>query len=118
MRHAVSVSHRVRVFDIIAIIEAFGDAMLPVHATEKDAGADVAELAIRGARGAPEFSRAWKWVGGGVELDKSVELGGFDRGELGFDPVFGALCGLNISRHKNRAFIRDIAKKFYSASFK
>ena len=84
--------------------------MLRVHAIEEDAGADVAELAVRGARGAPEFSRVGKWVGGRVELHKLVELGGVDTRELGFDPVFGILCGSDIPRDKDRAFIIVIAK--------
>lgn len=85
--------------------------MLRVHAAEKDAGADVAEFAIRGARGAPVLSRTWKWVGWGVDLDKSVELGGVDGRELVFDPVFKALRGCNISGHKNGAFVRVITKE-------
>lgn len=84
--------------------------MFRVHATEEDAGADVAELTVRGACGAPVFSRVWKWVGGRVELHEPVELGGADTRELGFDPVFGILCGSDIPGDKDRAFIIVIAK--------
>lgn len=108
MRHAVPVPDGVRVFDVVAVVEIVGDAVARIHAAEKDARADVAELGVRGTRGAPVFPRVGKRFGGGVEADEPVELGGVDGWELGLDPVFGVLRGGNVSRHKNRAFVRII----------
>lgn len=110
VRDAVAVADCVGVFDVIAVVEVVGDAVLGGYAAHEDAWADVAELAVGGAGGAPEFSCVGKWVGGGVELYESVELCGGDVGELGFDPIFGVLCGLDIARHENCAFVCVIAK--------
>lgn len=82
--------------------------MARIHAVDKDARADVAELAIRGTRGTPVLSRVGKRFDVRIEADEPVELRGVDRWELGFDPVFGVLRGGNVSRHKNCAFVRNI----------
>lgn len=109
MRHPQAVPDRVRVFDVVAVVEVVGDAVARGHAVEINARTDVAKIAVCDGRGAPVLPRAWKWVDGRVEGDQPVELAGVDGGELGLDPVFGVLRRDEISRHENSTFVCVIA---------
>lgn len=117
MRDAVAVAHVGGVFDVVAVVEDVGDAVLGVHAAHEDSGADVAEFAVGGACRAPEFAGVGEGVGGRVELDEFGELGGGDGGELGFDPVFGVLGGFDVSGDEDGAFVGVVAGKYLRLVF-
>ena len=109
MGHAQAVADQVRFFDVVAVVEVLGGAVARVHAVQEDAGADVAKFGVGGACRAPVFAFARKGFDGRVKVEESVELGGVDGGELGFDPVFGVLRGCHCSWHEDCAFVVVVA---------